>query len=118
MLKLSAQTSHSNAIISTDLVVLPLGQWFLNFFGSRRTVKHKQFLAHLVYKIKNILIQMGFFSFLKYTFIIFAVHLATSCGPPFENHCSRGIKSYTNRVAFLINALVHREAHYTLGGRH
>jgi hypothetical protein len=29
---------------------------------------------------------MGFFSFLKYTFIIFAAHLATSCGAPFENH--------------------------------
>jgi hypothetical protein len=32
---------------------------------------------------------MGFFSCLKYTFIIFAVHLATSCGAPFENHRSR-----------------------------
>jgi hypothetical protein len=32
---------------------------------------------------------MGFFSFLKYTFIIFAAHLATSCGAPFENHWSR-----------------------------
>jgi hypothetical protein len=31
---------------------------------------------------------MGFFSFLKYAFIIFAAHLATSCGAPFENHCS------------------------------
>jgi hypothetical protein len=31
---------------------------------------------------------MDFFSFLKYTFIIFAAHLATSCGPPFENHWS------------------------------
>jgi hypothetical protein len=30
---------------------------------------------------------MGFFSFLKYTSIIFAAHLATSCGAPFENHC-------------------------------
>jgi hypothetical protein len=30
----------------------------------------------------------GFFSFLKYTFIIFAAQLATSCGPPFENYCS------------------------------
>jgi hypothetical protein len=29
---------------------------------------------------------MGFFSFLKYTFIIFAEHIATSCGAPFENH--------------------------------
>jgi hypothetical protein len=29
---------------------------------------------------------MGFFSFLKYTFIIFTAHLATSCGAPFENH--------------------------------
>jgi hypothetical protein len=32
---------------------------------------------------------MGFFSFLKYTFIIFAAHLATSCGAPFENHCCK-----------------------------
>jgi hypothetical protein len=30
---------------------------------------------------------MGFFSFLKYTFIIFAAHLATSCGAPVENRC-------------------------------
>jgi hypothetical protein len=30
--------------------------------------------------------QMGFFSFLKYTFIIFAAHLATSCVASFENH--------------------------------
>jgi hypothetical protein len=30
---------------------------------------------------------MGFFSFLKYTFIIFSAHLATSCGAQFENHC-------------------------------
>jgi hypothetical protein len=30
---------------------------------------------------------MGFFSFLKYTFIIFAAQLATSSGAPFENHC-------------------------------
>jgi hypothetical protein len=30
---------------------------------------------------------MGLFSFLKYTIIIFAAHLATSCGAPFENHC-------------------------------
>jgi hypothetical protein len=32
---------------------------------------------------------MDFLSFLKYTFIIFASHLATSCGAPFENHCCR-----------------------------
>jgi hypothetical protein len=32
---------------------------------------------------------MGFFSFLKYTVIIFAAHLATSYGSPFENHCSK-----------------------------
>jgi hypothetical protein len=31
---------------------------------------------------------MGFFSFLKYAFVIFAAHLAISCGAPFENHCS------------------------------
>jgi hypothetical protein len=35
---------------------LCLEQWFSNFIGSRRTVKHKNFLAHFVYKIKNILI--------------------------------------------------------------
>jgi hypothetical protein len=28
---------------------------------------------------------MGFFSFLKYTFIIFTAHLAISCGAAFEN---------------------------------
>jgi hypothetical protein len=31
---------------------------------------------------------MGFFLLLKYIFIIFAAHLAASCGAPFENHCS------------------------------
>jgi hypothetical protein len=35
---------------------------------------------------------MGFFSFLKYTFIIFAAQLATSCGAPFENHWSRSME--------------------------
>jgi hypothetical protein len=30
---------------------------------------------------------MSFFSFLKYTFIMFEAYLVTSCGPPFENHC-------------------------------
>jgi hypothetical protein len=34
---------------------------------------------------------MGFFSYLKYSFIIFAAHLATSFGAPFENHCLREI---------------------------
>jgi hypothetical protein len=33
---------------------------------------------------------MGFFSFLKYTFIIFAAQLATFCGAPFENHWKFG----------------------------
>jgi hypothetical protein len=37
----------------------------------------------------KISIQIGLFSFLKYTFIIFAAHLSTSCGAPFENHCTR-----------------------------
>jgi hypothetical protein len=32
---------------------------------------------------------MGYLSLLKYTFIIFAAHLATSCGAPFEIHCSK-----------------------------
>jgi hypothetical protein len=31
-------------------------QGFSNFFGLQSTVKHKKFLAHFVYKIKNILI--------------------------------------------------------------
>jgi hypothetical protein len=68
-------------------------------FGSPRTVKHirvKMFPSHFVYKINNILIyfkprikistQIGFFSFLKYTFILFAAHLTTSWGVRFENH--------------------------------
>jgi hypothetical protein len=33
---------------------------------------------------------MGFFRFLKYICMIFAAHLATSCGVPFEKHWSRG----------------------------
>jgi hypothetical protein len=37
---------------------------------------------------------VGSFSFLKYTFIIFAAHLATSCGALFENHCSTVIFFY------------------------
>jgi hypothetical protein len=55
-------------------------------------VKHKNFLAHFVYKIKNILIyfkpwiqisiQLGFFSFLKYSYS----HNIRST--PFENHWS------------------------------
>jgi hypothetical protein len=36
---------------------------------------------------------MGFFSFLKYTFIVFAEHLATSWGAPFENHWSRDFQT-------------------------
>jgi hypothetical protein len=32
---------------------------------------------------------MGFFSYLKYTFLIFAAHLTTSRGAPFENHLSK-----------------------------
>jgi hypothetical protein len=47
---------------------------------------------------------MGFFSFLKYTFIIFAVHLATSCGAPFENHWYRwtnGLSELNERSAGL-----------------
>jgi hypothetical protein len=44
---------------------------------------------------------MGFFSFLKYTFIIFAADLATSCGAPFENHCPReyiGRRMFWDRI--------------------
>jgi hypothetical protein len=73
---------------------------------------YNNFLAHFVYKIKNILIyfklwvklsmQMGFYSFLTYTFIIFAAHLTTSCGAPFENHCGRpSIRSLRSRFPFL-----------------
>jgi hypothetical protein len=35
---------------------------------------------------------MGFFSFFKYIFIIFAAHLATSCGEPFKNHWFRELQ--------------------------
>jgi hypothetical protein len=69
-------------------------QWFSNFFGSRRTVKHIHIFWHtLCTKLKtywyfwavnkNLCTNGFFFSFLKYTFM----HLATSCGTPFENHC-------------------------------
>jgi hypothetical protein len=40
--------------------------------------------------MNEIPIQMGFSSFLKHTFIIFAAHLATSCGASFDNHCRKG----------------------------
>jgi hypothetical protein len=68
-----------------------------SFVAHCKTYKH--FVAHFTYKIKNILIyfklwikisiQMGFFSFLKYTFMIFAAHLATSSGTQSENRCSK-----------------------------
>jgi hypothetical protein len=75
-------------------------QWFSNFFGSRRTVKHNNFLAHFVYKIINILINLYLVSeenpnSHKYDAEncikmekakIFAAHLVTSCGAPFQNH--------------------------------
>jgi hypothetical protein len=72
----------------------------LRLFGFAAHCKtYIHFLAYFVYTIKNILIyfklwikisiQVGFLSFLKYIFIIFAAHLATSCGAPFENHWSR-----------------------------
>jgi hypothetical protein len=41
---------------------------------------------------------MGFFSFLKYTFIIFAAHLTTSCGIPFEHHCSKPTNTHDMRM--------------------
>jgi hypothetical protein len=44
-------TKHNSKIFCSFL----LQQWFSSFFSSRRTVKHKNFLAHFVYKIKNIL---------------------------------------------------------------
>jgi hypothetical protein len=43
---------------------------------------------------------MGLFSFLEYTFIIFAAHLATSCGA-FENHWTTQTK-----LNIVINAKV------------
>jgi hypothetical protein len=68
----------------------------LKLFWFAAHCKTYNFLAHFVYKIKNtfiyfkllikISIEVGFFSFLKYAFTIFAAHLATSCGAPFENH--------------------------------
>jgi hypothetical protein len=76
----------------------PYREVVLKLFGLRRTVKYikKNFLAHFVYKIKNILIyfklwikifiEIGFFSFLKYPFIMLATHLATSCRAPFESY--------------------------------
>jgi hypothetical protein len=47
---------------------------------------------------------MGFFSFLKYAFILFAAHLATSCGAPFENHLSwgYGLDSYSGSAGYEI----------------
>jgi hypothetical protein len=45
---------------------------------------------------------MGFFSFLKYTFVIFAAHLATSCGAPFENHWLRVSVAWNWKGSFLI----------------
>jgi hypothetical protein len=43
---------------------------------------------------------MGFFSFLKYTFIIFEAHLAISCGAPFENHCLRVNKQLNRKCTW------------------
>jgi hypothetical protein len=46
---------------------------------------------------------MGFFSFLKYTSIIFAAHIANSCGAPFENRWYRrgyGLEEGGKRVRF------------------
>jgi hypothetical protein len=48
---------------------------------------------------------MGFFSFLKYTFIIFAAHLATSCGAPFENHCPRTKFTYDSTARCYSNVV-------------
>jgi hypothetical protein len=43
---------------------------------------------------------MGLCSFLKYTFIIFAAHPATSCGPPSENHCYRAINKSSLKILY------------------
>jgi hypothetical protein len=32
----------------------------------------------------------GFLLIFKIYLVIFAAHLVTSCGAPFENHCSKG----------------------------
>jgi hypothetical protein len=48
---------------------------------------------------------MGFLSFLKYTFIIFAAHLATFRGAPFENHWlshSRNSQNFTESEGSLL----------------
>jgi hypothetical protein len=67
---------------------------------------YKTFLAHFVYKIKNILIYLYLIreenpnshSYDVENCIkmdkakIFVAHLATSCGAPFENHCTKCMK--------------------------
>jgi hypothetical protein len=40
---------------------------------------------------------MGFFSFLKYTFVMFAAQLDTSCGAPFETHCPKDSSNLSAR---------------------
>jgi hypothetical protein len=79
-----------------NLSVYTTGSQIFWFAAHCKTCNH--FLAQFVYKFKNILIyfkpwikvsiQMGSFLFLKYTFIIFEAHLATSWGAPLENHWS------------------------------
>jgi hypothetical protein len=70
-------------------------------FGSRRTVKHKNFLAHFVYKIKNIFIYFKLWIQI-YTngfLLIFKIYFHNIRGTPFENHwniacCSQGKQLY------------------------
>jgi hypothetical protein len=50
---------------------------------------------------------MGFFSFLKYNFIIFPAHLATSCGALFENHWSRVMNDPLENMRWSCQSLRH-----------
>jgi hypothetical protein len=72
----------------------------------RGALQNKNFLAYFVYKIKNILIFLCLVSeenpnshrfdvgnCIKMDKAeIFAAHLATSCGAPFEHHCMREVR--------------------------
>jgi hypothetical protein len=53
----------------------------------------------------KISIQMGFLSFLKYTYIIFSAHLATSCSAPFDIHCSGDISKRNSDIRTKSNSL-------------
>jgi hypothetical protein len=67
-----------------------------HFWFAAHCKTYTNFLAHFVYKNKNILIYFKLWIKFSITFLIFAAHLATSCGAPFENHWSRlyGVEWY------------------------